>query len=144
MVEGKQKMLLKVFQRIFKQADATKSGVLTSVQLTNVLSKRARGTALDGNSVAMFTLCEQIKNEDANNQLTQAAFEAGLKKAIVNRPTGAVAQWISREITDSKPTASKRVQRALRKSSKMTAATMSRTEANAHELVPPHDDSIAC
>ena len=99
--------LLDLFERIFRQADTDKTGILSKMQLMKVLKKRAKGTALDGNSVAMFTLCEQIEAEDTDKHMTHAAFVAGTRKAIVSEPEGPVARWIRKELSSARKSESK-------------------------------------
>ena len=99
--------LLDLFERIFRQADTDKSGILSKMQLMKVLKKRAKGTPLDGNSVAMFTLCEQIEAEDIDKQMTHAAFVAGTRKAIVSEQDGPVARWIRKELSSARKSESK-------------------------------------
>ena len=98
MVIDPQTHLQKLFQRIFAQADSEKEGSLSQVSLMNLLKKRAKKTPLEGNPAEMFNLRTLIEKQDAHGVMTLAAFEAGLREAIVVEPKGAVAQWIVKEL----------------------------------------------
>ena len=120
--------LIDLFGKIFKIADRNCSGILSTVELTLMLQKRAKGTALDGDSHAIFSLktllAQQASlsqkdrvlgrlpsmkskidltaveaNED-HGEIGIREFARGMMKAVVLKPNGAVAEWILKELQD--------------------------------------------
>ena len=120
--------LIDLFGKIFKIADRNCSGILSTVELTLMLQKRAKGTALDGDSHAIFSLktllAQQASlsqkdrvlgrlpsmkskidltaveaNED-HGEIGIREFARGMMKAVVLKPNVAVAEWILKELQD--------------------------------------------
>ena len=93
--------LRELFAAIFVDADRACTGRLSTLQLLQVLKRRARGTALDGDSHSIFALRTLLAEQAAENEsITPNAFEIGLFKAIVRDGDGHVAQWILNELMD--------------------------------------------
>ena len=70
------------------------------MELMHLLSARAKGTALDGNAVAMFGLQRTLEDEADHGEIVASTFESGLCKAMAAHPNGAVAQWILTELQE--------------------------------------------
>ena len=94
--------LRELFAVIFIDADRACTGELSTLQLLQVLKRRARGTALDGDSHSIFALRTLLAEQAAEHEsiITPTAFELGLFKAIVRDGDGHVAQWILNELMD--------------------------------------------
>ena len=108
--------LQQLFAQIFADADADGDGNLTTLEITIMLKKRAKGTLLYGDMHAIFTLktlmakqaeCAHSSSrvnlmahsaDDHHGDIDKFAFAKGIMKALVKDPDGHVADWILKEL----------------------------------------------
>ena len=95
--------LSQLMESIFKVADTDGDGSLTTIELSRMLRARAKGTALDGDAHAIFSL-NAIFREKAlaseSDDIGPREFCAGILQAISDKPNGHVAEWILKEVCD--------------------------------------------
>jgi len=92
--------LLKLFETIFQAADRDRDGELSTIELMQMLKKRAKGTALDGDAHAIFTLRTLLSKQASsdNGEIGVKEFARGLMKTMLTEPNGHVAEWILKEL----------------------------------------------
>ena len=88
------------FATIFADADSNGDGLISTIELMHVLKRRATGTSLDGNSLAIFALKKILAQQADHGEIRVGEWSSGLHAAIVGDPNGAVAQWILKELQD--------------------------------------------
>ena len=89
-----------MFAFLFADGDSNHDGRLSTIEFMHLLQRRAKGTALDGNSHAIFTLQQLLEKQAAHGEIEVKEFTSGLHAAVVGDPNGAVAQWILKELQD--------------------------------------------
>ena len=88
-----------VFTMLFEVTDRNQDGSLSTIELMNVLKKRAKGTALDGNSHAVFTLKDQLHEiAEDDHAISKFTWEQGIMATMRKDENGAVTQWVLREL----------------------------------------------
>ena len=88
-----------VFTMLFEVTDRNQDGSLSTIELMNVLKKRAKGTALDGNSHAVFTLKDQLHEiAEDDHAISKFTWEKGIMATMRKDENGAVTQWVLREL----------------------------------------------
>tara|TARA_B110000208_G_scaffold49326_1_gene65158 strand:+ start:1408 stop:4332 length:2925 start_codon:yes stop_codon:yes gene_type:complete len=92
--------LLDMFDILFKDADSNGDGIISTIELTHVLQRRAKGTMLDGNSLAIFKLKKLLAQQSEHGEIRMKEWHSGLHAAIVGDPNGAITQWILKELQD--------------------------------------------
>lgn len=85
---------------LFAMSDVSGSGQLTTIDLTRLLAKRAKGTVLEGNAHAIFALRTLLASQASHGEIRGEEFATGLWKSIEADPNGAVAQWILLELME--------------------------------------------
>ena len=90
-----------ILEEIFNIADRSATGSLTTLELMTMLKKRAKGTALDGDAHAIFTLKTLLAEQAEHGGIGRAEFRSGMVKALRKEPNGAPAQWILNELQDA-------------------------------------------
>ena len=90
--------LCDIFASLFTKADTNSDGCLSSHAFIFMVQRRAKGTVLDGNSLAIFQLKEKLVGD--GETVGKAEFERGMYDVICAEPNGAVAQWILKEAQD--------------------------------------------
>ena len=96
-----------LFKSLFQKADRDHDGALTTIELMHMLQARAKGTALNGDAHAIFslrTLMEESAMEGSEGGgeavISSREFGTGLIEAVRRDPDGAVARWILKELQD--------------------------------------------
>ena len=89
-----------MFATIFADGDRDGDGQISTIELMHVLQRRAKGTTLDGNSHAIFTLQKLLAEQASHGDIGLKEWSSGLHAAIVGDPNGAVAQWVLKELQD--------------------------------------------
>jgi hypothetical protein len=122
--------MLDLFGKIFSFADQNGDGSLSTLELMFMLQNRAKGTPLDGDAHAIFTLrtllAQQAQaagsrrsslvvnarsstridldaaatSDDEQGEIGPREFAIGLMKSMLKEPNGHVAEWILKELQD--------------------------------------------
>ena len=94
--------LASLFNKIFTLADSDGDGNLSTMELIRVIKKRAKGSTLNGNAHAIFTLKTQLQKagggDDEDADLGVERFAQGMMEVVRSAPEGPVAQWILSEL----------------------------------------------
>ena len=95
---------------LFAVANRSGSGNLSTLELMSMLKKRAKGTALDGDAHAIFSLRTLLATQASQSRLDlhkradsligEREFKRGIIAAISKDPNGHVAQWLLKELQD--------------------------------------------
>ena len=85
---------------MFIDADNNGDGKISTIELMHVLKRRAKGTKLNGNSHAIFTLKKLLEDQADHGDIGVKEWSTGLHAAIVGDPNGAITQWILKELQD--------------------------------------------
>jgi hypothetical protein len=84
--------LMDVFKKLFVFADRDGDGSLTTMELTILLQKRAKGTALEGDMHAIFTLktllAQQARKKNGTGKKRQSSVIAGRQSLVDLRAHG--------------------------------------------------------
>jgi hypothetical protein len=102
-VESMPGYMLELFANVFKLADRDGDGSLSTLELMFMLEKRAKGTALAGDSHAIFTLNTHLAKQaseggDEHGEIGVTEFARGLMRSMLDEPNGHVADWILKEL----------------------------------------------
>ena len=95
---GTPEYLSDVFATLFKDADRNGDGELSTVELMMMIDRRAKKTALAGNSHAIFKLKEVLHKQAEHDDITELEWEKGLVAVMRADESGPVAEWIMREL----------------------------------------------
>ena len=74
--------------------------MLKTIELMHMFQKRARGTELDGNSHAIFSVRSLLAEQAAHGEIRRDEFAQGLVAAVLRAPNSAVAGWILTELME--------------------------------------------
>jgi hypothetical protein len=95
---GTPEYLRNIFTALFKYADRDGDGNLSTVELMMMVDKRAKKTALGGNSHAIFKLKEVLHKQAEHDEITELEWESGLVAMMRADESGPVAEWIMYEL----------------------------------------------
>jgi uncharacterized membrane protein YgcG len=90
--------LRNIFATLFQDADRNGDGKLSTVELMMMIDRRAKKTALGGNSHAIFKLKEVLHKQAEHDEITELEWERGLVAVMHADESGPVAEWIMREL----------------------------------------------
>ena len=93
--------LERILEEIFVIADRSSTGTLSTLELMTMLKSRAKGTALDGDAHAIFSLKTLLSEQAEHGSIGREEFRTGIIKALRREPNGAPAQWILNELQDA-------------------------------------------
>ena len=85
--------LASLFHKIFTIADSNGDGELSTMELIRMLRTRAKGSPLDGNAHAMFTLRTQLQkagggDDDEDAEIGAESFAQGMMDVVSSTPEG--------------------------------------------------------
>ena len=95
---GTPEYLRNVFAAIFEDADRDGDGKLSTVELMMMIDRRAKKTALGGNSHAICKLKEVLHKQAEHDEITGIEWERGLVAMMRADESGPVAEWIMHEL----------------------------------------------
>jgi hypothetical protein len=75
------------FAAMFIDADSNGDGKISTIELMHVLKRRAKGTKLNGNSHAIFTLKKLLEDQADHGDIGVKEWSTGLHAAIVGDRT---------------------------------------------------------
>jgi hypothetical protein len=119
------------FAAMFIDADSNGDGKISTIELMHVLKRRAKGTKLNGNSHAIFTLKKLLEDQADHGDIGVKEWSTGLHAAIVGDPNGAVALWILKELQDEAAGLSAHTHASRHKDPSIVPATTSHTRDGA-------------
>jgi hypothetical protein len=86
--------LQEILVNIFVDGDRNQDGVLSTMEFTQMLQRRAKATVLEGNAHAMFSLQQKLEEQTDHGKIGVKEFMQGVWVEIMECPNGCVAQWI--------------------------------------------------
>jgi hypothetical protein len=102
--------LFDVFKALFKLGDRNGDGAISTTELTILLKRRARGTALQGDFKSMVELNSRMVQQHEGEEhpsITLREFAIGIYEAVLEDPSGHVATWIWAEFRKLLPSMKK-------------------------------------